>query len=197
MRKSKQSGYRFIELIGHRNSRTRCPALIVPDQVLGCLSASMPSTHKKVIVRKIGRDSLSGYVSPANFVVDGKLELLNTSGKLVQIALEEIKSVDFVRDFADASGPARKTFTTRPRTEGLWVRLKFTDNDVLEGMMPNDLNQVAPEGYLVTPPDTRGNTQRVFVPRSALEEISVLAVIGHAQARRKRMEDTQQVQLFE
>jgi hypothetical protein len=156
----------------------------------------MPSTHKKVIVRKMGRDSLSGYVSPANFVVEGKLELLNTSGKLVQIALGEIKSVDFVRDFADAGGPVRKTFTTRPRTEGLWVRLRFTDNDVLEGMMPNDLNQVGPDGYLVTPPDTRGNTQRIFVPKSALEEISVLAVIGHAQARRKRLEDTQQVQLF-
>ena len=156
----------------------------------------MPSTHKKVIVRKIGRDSLSGYVSPANFVVAGKLELLNTSGKLVQIDLPEIKSVDFVRDFADASGPTRKTFTTRPRTEGLWVRLKFTDNDVLEGMMPNDLNQIADEGFLLTPPDTRGNIQRIFVPRSALEEISVLAVIGHAQARRKRAEDTRQVELF-
>ncbi|MCU1254263.1 MAG: hypothetical protein JWM83_562, partial [Candidatus Angelobacter sp.] len=27
----------------------------------------MPSSHKKVIVRKMGRDSISGYVSPANF----------------------------------------------------------------------------------------------------------------------------------
>lgn len=156
----------------------------------------MPSTHKKVIVRKMGRDSLSGYVSPANFVVDGRLELLNTTGKLVQIELNEIKSVDFVRDFSDAGSPPRKTFTTRPRTEGLWVRLKFTDNDVLEGMMPNDLNQIAAEGFLLTPPDTRGNIQRVFVPKSALEEISVLAVIGHAQARRKRAEDTRQVGLF-
>src|SRR5262249_16763404 len=159
-------------------------------------SGPMPSTHKKVIVRKIGRDSLSGYVSPANFVVDRKLELLNTSGKLVQIDLAEIKSVDFVRDFVDAGAPSRKTFTTRPRTEGLWVRLKFTDNDILEGMMPNDLKHVAPDGFLLTPPDTRGNTQRIFVPKSALEEITVLAVIGHAQARRKRAEDTRQVGLF-
>jgi hypothetical protein len=156
----------------------------------------MPSTHKKVIVRKSGRDSLSGYVSPANFVVSGKLELLNTSGKLVQIDLAEIKSVDFVRDFTEAGAPARKTFTTRPRTEGLWVRLRFTDNDILEGMMPNDLSQIVPEGFLLTPPDTRGNIQRIFVPKSALEEISVLAVIGHAQARRKRAADTRQVELF-
>ena len=76
------------------------------------------------------------------------------------------------------------------------MRLKFIDNDVVEGMMPNDLSQVLPEGYLITPPDTRGNIQRIFVPKTALEEISVLSVIGHPQARRKRAEDVQQVALF-
>jgi len=35
---------------------------------------SMASSHKKVIVRKLGRDSLSGYVSPANFIVEGQLD---------------------------------------------------------------------------------------------------------------------------
>ena len=35
----------------------------------------MPSTHKKVIVRKLGRDSAGGYVSP-NYITEGKLELL-------------------------------------------------------------------------------------------------------------------------
>ena len=43
----------------------------------------MPSTHKKVIVRKMDRDSVSGYVSPSNFVNDGKLELLNTAGTVI------------------------------------------------------------------------------------------------------------------
>ena len=60
----------------------------------------MASSHKKVIVRKMGRDSISGYVSPANFAVEGKLELLNPSGKVVLIDLGEVKSVDFVRDFS-------------------------------------------------------------------------------------------------
>ena len=156
----------------------------------------MPSTHKKVIVRKLGRDSVSGYVSPANFISEGKLEMLNPSGKVVQIDLKEIKSVDFVRDFSEVGGSSRKTFTARPRTEGLWVRLKFTDNDILEGMMPNDLVQTGPEGYLITPPDTRGNIQRVFVPKSALEEMCVLGVIGRPEARRKPVQDAGQETLF-
>ncbi len=159
----------------------------------------MPSTHKKVIVRKMDRDSVSGYVAPANFIVEGKLEMLNTSGNVVLIDLKDIKGVHFVRDFGDSDSPARKTFTTRPRTEGLWVRLRFLDNEVMEGMMPNDLTQITPEGYLINPPDTRSNTQRIFVPRSALAGLTVLAVIGGAQGRRRRAgaaEDERQVPMF-
>ena len=104
----------------------------------------------------------------------------------------------YPNDGADAESLLRKTFTTRPRTEGLWLRLTFKDNDVLEGMMPNDLSQILPEGYLVNPPDTRSNTQRIFVPRSALLAVTVLAVIGGPQARRKRpaAADSRQIPIF-
>ncbi len=158
----------------------------------------MPSTHKKVIVRKSDRDSISGFVAPANFVVAGKLELLNTTGNVVAIDLREIKAVYFVREFSDSEVMSRKTFTTRPRTEGLWVRLKFKDSEVIEGMMPNDLAQNPEEGFLINPPDLRSNTQRVFVPRSALSAVTVLGVIGAAHRRRKGAgPDTRQVTLFE
>jgi hypothetical protein len=158
----------------------------------------MPSTHKKVIVRKLDRDSLHGYVAPASFVVDGRLELLNTSGKVVMMDLKDIKGIYFVRDFNDSEGVSRKTFAARPRSEGLWVRLKFTDNDVLEGMMPNDLTQVSPEGFLIIPPDTRANTQRIFIPRTALAAMTVLGVIGGPQARRRHAAaaESQQVPMF-
>src|SRR6202140_3443004 len=157
----------------------------------------MPSTHKKVIVRKHDRDSISGYVAPSNFVVDGKLELLNTSGNVVAIDLKDIKAVYFVREFGDSEALSRKTFTSRPRTEGLWIRLKFKDNEVLEGMMPNDLSLTTADGFLTNPPDLRSNTQRIFVPRTALESLTVLAVIGATRRRRKDIHaDTRQVQLF-
>ena len=157
----------------------------------------MPSTHKKVIVRKMERDSMNGFVAPANFVHEGKLELLNTSGNVVGIDLRDIKAVYFVREFADSDTLSRKTFANRPRTEGLWVRLRFKDNEVLEGMMPNDLSQTTADGFLINPPDLRSNTQRIFVPRSALDSLTVLAVIGGTNRRRKAAaEDVRQVQLF-
>ncbi len=76
------------------------------------------------------------------------------------------------------------------------MRLRFTDNDILEGLMANELTQVIPEGYLITPPDTRGNTQKIFVPKSALAELNVLAVIGRPEARRKTADDLRQEKLF-
>jgi hypothetical protein len=155
----------------------------------------MPSTHKKVIVRKMDRDSVSGFVAPV-FLVDGKVEMLNTAGNVVSIELRDIKGVYFVRDFTDTDAPGRKTFVTRPRTAGLWVRIRFRDNEIIEGMMPNDLAQIAPEGYFINPPDTRSNTQRIFVPRDALQELTVLAVIGGAARRRAPGEDERQVALF-
>lgn len=157
----------------------------------------MPSTHKKVIVRKLDRDSLNGYVGPT-FVSDGKLELLNTTGNVVAIDLHEVKGVYFVREFSDSESLVRKTFTSRPRSEGLWVRLRFRDNETIEGMMPNDLVQEGSEGFSIIPPDTRSNTQRIFVPRHALAEMIVLAVIGEKKSQRRGRgpEDARQVPMF-
>ena len=159
----------------------------------------MSSTHKKVIVRKLDRDSVQGYVSPTSFVSDGKLQMLNIAGNVVAIELTEIKGVYFVRDFNEPDAVVRKTFATRPRTAGLWVRLRFRDNEVMEAMMPNDLTQLTAEGFLVNPPDTRSNTQRIFVPRTALSTLTVLAVIGAPGTRRRRAaaRDERQVTMFQ
>jgi len=157
----------------------------------------MATTHKKVIVRKMDRDSVNGYVS-ATFIADGKLELMNTAGNVVAIDLREVKGVYFVREFGDSESLTRKTFASRPRVEGLWVRLRFRDNEVIEGMIPNDLLQEGNDGFSIIPPDTRSNTQRIFVPRSALAEMTVIGVIGDKKSGRRgpRPEDTRQVPMF-
>jgi len=157
----------------------------------------MGTTHKKVIVRKMDRDTVNGYVSAA-FIADGKVEVLNTAGNVVAIELGDVKGIYFVREFGDSESLTRKTFTSRPRTEGLWVRLRFRDNEIIEGMMPNDLVQDGSAGFSIIPPDTRANTQRIFVPRSALAELTVLAVIGERKTQRhgRHPDDTRQVPMF-
>jgi len=64
--------------------------------------------------------------------------------------------------------------------------------------MPSDLTQNLPEGYLVNPPGQRSNTQRIFVPRTDLESLIALAVIGATRRpRRGPSEDQRQVPMFE
>jgi hypothetical protein len=157
------------------------------------------ASRKKVIVRKFSRDWLSGYVEPQGFVHDGRLELLDLTGKVMEIALGEIKMLCFVRDFLpnDPVNPerlVRRTFTTRPRSAGLWVRLHFRDGDQLEGIASNDISLLDPEGIQLTPPDTRSNTQRIFVPHQAMHSFAVVAVIG--QGARRKPEHAMQERLF-
>lgn len=160
-------------------------------------SLSMATTHKKVIVRKMDRDSVSGFVG-AEFIADGKLEMMNTAGNVVAIELQDVKGVYFVRELGEGESLTRKTFTSRPRMEGLWVRLRFRDNELIEGLMPNDLLQEGGAGFSIIPPDTHSNTQRIFVPRSALAELTVIGVIGEKKPGRRgrRPEDTRQATMF-
>ncbi len=62
--------------------------------------------------------------------------------------------------------------------------------------MPKDLSQQLPEGFLINPPDIRSNTQRIFIPRTAVDSLTVLAVIGATHRRRRRPEDQLQVPMF-
>jgi hypothetical protein len=142
----------------------------------------MPVSRKKVILRKLSRDWLSGYLPPSAFVVEEQVELLDLGGKLISVPMPEVKWICFVRDFqsGDANQPERllrKTFVARPRSQGLWVRARLKDNDVIEGLVQNDLTLLEGDGLFLIPPDTRSNTQRIFLPRQAVAELDVLAVI--------------------
>ena len=156
----------------------------------------MPASRKKVIVRKLSRDWLSGYLAPSGFVVSEQVQMLDLTGKLVSIGIDEVKWVCFVRDFqsGDPSQPERllrKTYVTRPRTQGLWVRVRLQDNDVIEGLAQNDVSLLEGDGLFLIPPDIRSNTQRIFVPRMAVVELDVLSVIRTG-ARRGAAEAVQE-----
>jgi hypothetical protein len=112
---------------------------------------------------------------------------------------ESIKWVCYVREPAPASsggsgGDAqfperllRRRFTSRPRSQGLWLRMTLLDGDEIEGMATNDLSLLEGAGVMLTPPDTRSNTQRVFVPRCSIREFTVVAVLGPAKLARARI----------
>lgn len=151
----------------------------------------MASNQKPVIVRRLSGDWLSGYANPRRLVEAGTLEILDQGGKVLALPLSEIKLVSFVRDFglpgeATPEKMARKTFAGRPRVAGIMVRIHFKDADALEGLAANDRSLLENDGLLLTPPDLRSNVQRIYVPRLAIAELEVLAVIHTPKTRAER-----------
>jgi hypothetical protein len=141
------------------------------------------STHKKVIVELHDRKSFRGYLNPSRLGELDPLDLLTQDGEHQQIPLSRIRSVYFVREFDDDFEPELRAFLSRPKLDGLWLRLRFLDGKSLEGVVPNDLLSLLDNGIQITPPDLNSNADRIFVPRSALTEVTVLGVVGIA--RRK------------
>jgi hypothetical protein len=151
----------------------------------------MASTRKPVIVRKFSRDWSAGYASAELGQQRVELEFLDLAGKVLRVGWEQVKWVCYVRDLpvglTDQINPERllrKKFSVRPRTAGLWLRLTLTDGDELEGLAANDRSLIDGAGLLLTPPDTRSNTQRIYLPRQSIQELEVLGLIGSAGRRR-------------
>ena len=78
-----------------------------------------------------------------------------------------------------------KRFSVRPRAAGLWLRLTLSDGDELEGLAANDRTLIEGAGLMLTPPDTRSNTQRVFIPRRSIQTLEVVSLIGSSSTRRR------------
>jgi len=150
----------------------------------------MSSSRKKVVIRRFAGDTVPGYLPISGFVrgigAGQVVDLLDLSGRILELSLKDVKIISYVRDFnlADTVNPERLTrraFLARPRNEGIWVRITFRSGDMLEGLTASDVSFVdsliEDYGLHIAPPDARSNTQRIFVPRSAIADIQLLAVI--------------------
>jgi Family of unknown function (DUF6982) len=151
----------------------------------------MASARKPVIVRKFSRDWQAGYIAAGFDASADQLEILDLTGKVMSIQWDQVKWICYVRDFpthpGDQANPERllhRRFSIRPRTAGLWLRLTLADGDELEGLAANNLSLVRGAGLLLTPPDTRSNTQRIYIPRQAIQSLEVVGLIGAARHRR-------------
>ena len=153
------------------------------------------STHKKVIVELLEKKLLRGYLNPSKLAQAEVLDLLTQEGAHDEVPLAKVRAIYFVRDLKDDIAMDRKSFLSRPKLDGLWVKLRFRDGESLEGVIPNDLLGLQENGLQMTPPDFHSNTDRIFVPRTALTEFTVLGVVGVAR-RKPAAATTEQPTLF-
>lgn len=157
------------------------------------------STNKKVILARFEREPVEGFVQASTGFDSEVIEVLTPPGVLVRIPVEDTKAICFVKDLdIGETWREHRTFLTRPKTPGLWVRLLFRDGDSLEGILPNNLLLVEASGYSIIPPDPTFQNQRIFVPRAALREVQVLGVVGSPLRRRppKKQAEEGQLEMF-
>lgn len=141
------------------------------------------STHKKVVIELGDKSALRGYLNPGRLSGAETLDLLTQDGAHEQVPVTKVRAVYFVRELEEEFAPERKAFLSRPKLDGLWVKVRFRDDATLEGVIPNDLVAFLDNGLHLTPPDFNANADRIYIPRPAIAELTVLGVVGAA--RRK------------
>lgn len=137
-----------------------------------------------------------GYLNPTRLGQADPIDLLTPEGEHLEVPLARVRSIYFVREFSDDFEPERKAFLSRPKLDGLWVKLRYTDGDTLEGVVPNDLLALLDNGLQISTPDLNSSTDRIFVPRAALSEVTVLGVVGIARRKPATTTGASQQRLF-
>lgn len=155
-----------------------------------------------MLISRFDRESLAGFVSPTTYLQTNGIELLSVTGTMLIVPYMEVKTVAFVRDFEQGEPrPELRSFTTRPKMAGLWVRMRFRDGDALDGVLANNLLLLDGIGFTVVPPDPGYQNQRLFIPKTALTLVQVLGVVGSPLRSGTRIEKRktpkEQIELFE
>jgi hypothetical protein len=154
---------------------------------------------KKIVIRRFEREPLQGFVNPQAYLRADGLEVLSPSGTVLVVPYEDVKAACFVRDFDSGEQQAEnRVFNTRPKTNGVWVRMRFRDGELMDGILANNLLLLEPYGFTVVPPSPTTSNQRVFVPRAALADVQVLGVVGSPlRLRKPKPKPEGQIELFE
>ncbi len=156
------------------------------------------STHKRILLRRFEREPLAGFVNPSAFLHPSGIEVMTVEGAVLLIPYGDVKALYFVRDFESHPPAEDAVFHTRPKMNGVWIRLRFRDGDLMEGVLPNNLLQLEPQGYTFVPPNPTSNNQKVFVPREALSELQVVGVVGSPlRLTKAKPKPKEQIELFE
>lgn len=105
-----------------------------------------------------------------------RLTLLD-SDSTEDVPTKDAKAVFFVKTFdGDERHKALHFHENAPITPGLWVRVYFYDNEMIEGLISNTRDFVLEEGFFLMPTDPNGNNRLVYVLKRGLKDFHVLGI---------------------
>jgi hypothetical protein len=135
------------------------------------------SSRPKIVARSRTGERFKGYLLDGRSLPRGVLRMRSVEGGDLPLDLEQLKGVFFVRDYeGDKEYLENKILTSDPERKGLRVRIRFEDNESMEGVVENSVELLQAAGFFFWPADPKANNELIFVVKSALLGFSVLGV---------------------
>lgn len=135
------------------------------------------SSRPKIVARTQRGERFKGYLMDGRSLVRGVLRIKNLEGRDLPLDLEQLKGIFFVRDYeGDKEYLESKVLTSDPERKGLRVRIRFEDNESMEGVVENSVELLQAAGFFFWPADPKANNELIFVVKSSLLGFSVLGV---------------------
>ena len=136
--------------------------------------------EEKIIVQ-FGHRSVKGISDRSlwEFNTAGALTLLPVTmqdGTSTSISPDGLKAVFFVKSFRGRSHDDIRFHDSFPPAECLWVRVTFSDEEVMEGLIYNKSDFVVNAGFFFVPIDPEGNNTLVYVPKSQIIDFNILGL---------------------
>ena len=100
-----------------------------------------------------------------------QFHLEEMNGEIVEISIEDLKAVFFVKDF-DGNKLHQKNYSDEIGGAGKRIKVRFLDGETIIGYTSG----YSPDrqGFYLTPADVQGNNERVFIVSSATEKAEFL-----------------------
>jgi len=100
-----------------------------------------------------------------------QFHLEDMNGDIVEISIEDLKAVFFVKDF-EGNKDHKDNYSDEITAGGRKIKVRFFDGETVMGYTLG----YSPDrqGFYLTPADLQGNNERIFVVKSATEKIELL-----------------------
>lgn len=93
------------------------------------------------------------------------------------IPAKDAKAMFYVKTFEGDDRHNELKFHARaPIVHGIWVKIEFEDNEVMEGIVQNSIHYLVEPGFFLLPTDPRSNNKLVYVIKNSLRDCRVLGV---------------------
>lgn len=123
----------------------------------------------RVVARFIDGRSIKG--TTTNFSpVRAKFHLAASAGKVVEVQLDQLKAVFFVKSLEGNKTYHEKKAIDGAKGFGRKVRCEFRDGEVLTGFTQS--YDPAKLGFFVTPVDPQSNNERVFIVAASIKRVT-------------------------